>query len=333
VLSIAVSSILAWPFAAVLGVPIAYDIIIRQKRFLFFIIWSLICFLIIAVPVAYIDSHYYGKFVLSWLNIIAYNVFGGGGPDLYGTELWSFYFINGFLNFNVVFLLALVSWPLIELKGRLQPQSNTGNNVVLLWRFIVLPMVIWMGVFFTRPHKEERFLFPIYPLICLSGAISVSLLQDLLMGVVSHVKLGRGILKLLPALVVLAHGVLGLSRTLALHYNYQAPLQVYTVINSQPVLSFTGYMKEINVCVGKEWHRFPSNYFIPDRIIQPFRGRWHMKFIKSEFKGQLPKPYASGPRATSIIPTHMNDMNKEEPTRYVRASITIVAVFRNYIVV
>lgn len=39
------------------------------------------------------------------------------------------------------------------------------------------PMYLWMLVFFTRPHKEERFLFPIYPLICLSGAVALSSLQ------------------------------------------------------------------------------------------------------------------------------------------------------------
>lgn len=39
------------------------------------------------------------------------------------------------------------------------------------------PMYLWMLVFFTRPHKEERFLFPIYPLVCLSGAVALSSLQ------------------------------------------------------------------------------------------------------------------------------------------------------------
>lgn len=38
-------------------------------------------------------------------------------------------------------------------------------------------MYLWMLVFFTRPHKEERFLFPIYPLVCLSGAVALSSLQ------------------------------------------------------------------------------------------------------------------------------------------------------------
>lgn len=44
---------------------------------------------------------------------------------------------------------------------------------------------------------------------------------------------------------------------------------------------------------------------------------WQLHFIQSEFKGQLPQPYASGPLATQIIPANMNDQNLEEPSRYV----------------
>lgn len=42
-----------------------------------------------------------------------YNVFGGKGrgPDIYGTEPWNFYVINGFLNFNFLFIMALLSIP------------------------------------------------------------------------------------------------------------------------------------------------------------------------------------------------------------------------------
>lgn len=39
------------------------------------------------------------------------------------------------------------------------------------------PMYIWFLIFFIQPHKEERFLFPVYPLICLCGAVSLSALQ------------------------------------------------------------------------------------------------------------------------------------------------------------
>jgi alpha-1,2-mannosyltransferase len=40
----------------------------------------------------------------------------GGGPDIFGTEPYYFYFSNLFLNFNVVFLLALISFPLLVIS-------------------------------------------------------------------------------------------------------------------------------------------------------------------------------------------------------------------------
>ncbi len=63
-----------------------------------------------------IDSFMYGRVVFTPLNIILYNVFGKGGPDLYGTEPWTYYFINGFLNLNFSFVLCLLCFPLVEFK-------------------------------------------------------------------------------------------------------------------------------------------------------------------------------------------------------------------------
>ena len=48
-----------------------------------------------------------------------------------------------------------------------------------------------------------------------------------------------------------------------------------------------------------------------------FHFRWNLQFIKSEFSGQLPKQYEKKPFATKVTPSHMNDENLEEPTRYV----------------
>jgi len=48
---------------------------------------------------------------------------------------------------------------------------------------------------------------------------------------------------------------------------------------------------------------------------------WQLQFIRSEFKGQLPKPYSSKADATKIIPSDMNDLNKEEPSRYVSVKL------------
>ena len=49
--------------------------------------------------------------------------------------------------------------------------------------------------------------------------------------------------------------------------------------------------------------------------------RWSLQFIKSDFAGQLPKQYGKEPGATKSIPTHMNDRNLEETTRYVSINL------------
>lgn len=180
-----------------------------------------------------------------------------------------------------------------------------------------------MGIFFTRAHKEERFLFPIYPLICLSASTFIYILQDITPTISYMLRIHKRVRAKVTYLVAffglllcVVHAVLSCSRGLALHYGYQAPMQLYMDINSQRVLGFTLYMKEINVCVGKEWYRYSSSFFLPDNRILPLRARWHLRYLRSDFRGQLPKPYSSLPNATAIIPSNMNDMNQEEVSRY-----------------
>lgn len=93
-----------WPFAGLLGLPIAIDIIFRRKELMLFIQWCTICLLFILLPMIYIDSEYYGRLVVAPWNLVKYNIFTDHGPDLYGTEPWTFYFINGFLNYNIVWV-------------------------------------------------------------------------------------------------------------------------------------------------------------------------------------------------------------------------------------
>lgn len=115
---------------------------------------------------------------------------------------------------------------------------------------------------------------------------------------------------MLGALFLVLHVILGVSRCLALYKGYHAPFDVYMEVDRIAQDSnFQPPHRVMNICVGKEWYRFPSNFFLPDN--------WHLQFIPSEFKGQLPKPYANYPNATAIVPDHMNDWNGEEPSRYV----------------
>ncbi|KAJ8974920.1 hypothetical protein NQ317_010203 [Molorchus minor] len=168
----ALGSLLGWPFAALLGVPIAFDMLFRKKLYTDFVAWSAISALVILLPIVIIDSMIYGCITVAPFNIVKYNIFGGAGPNLYGTEPFSYYLINGFLNFNFVWVLALVSPFMITLNYYFVPSKNKSTLYLPYW-LSLSPMFLWLAVFMVQEHKEERFLFPIYPLICLSGAISV----------------------------------------------------------------------------------------------------------------------------------------------------------------
>ncbi|XP_075047014.1 alpha-1,2-mannosyltransferase ALG9 isoform X1 [Mixophyes fleayi] len=314
VLGVAAGAIWGWPFSAVLGIPIAFDLLFLKQKWKSFINWSLVALILFLVPLVAIDSYYYGKLVIAPLNIVLYNVFTPHGPDLYGTEPWPFYFINGFLNFNIVFIMALFSLPLTWLMEHLLQKINTVQNLGRPYWLTLSPMYIWLLIFLMQPHKEERFLFPIYPLICLSGAVALSALQKCYHFLFQRYRLEHYTVSSnwLALGTVLLFGILSFSRSIALFRGYHAPLDLYPEfyrIAKDPSIHTVPESKTVNVCVGKEWYRFPSHFLLPDN--------WQLQFIKSEFRGQLPKPYAKGRRATRIVPNDMNDQNLEETSRYV----------------
>jgi hypothetical protein len=151
--------------------------------------------------------------------------------------------------------------------------------------------------------------------------------------------------RLTRVIVLFVFLVLSLSRGLALHRGYHAPLQVYAEL---PALIQD---QQARVCVGKEWYRFPSSFFLPnDKYVGGFRkggrfrpilsgwctqvgghsvplfpfsrARTELLYIQSEFRGLLPKPFASID-GTRVIPSAMNHMNRAEPSRYVRGPLLL----------
>ncbi len=92
-------------------------------------------------------------------------------------------------------------------------------------------------------------------------------------------------------MIMLAYGALSLSRAASLHVNYFGAVATWDKLSHLPLDpefklpdSLAGNDDPINVCVGKEWHRFPNSFFLPD-------DRWRLRFLRSEFRGQLPQPY------------------------------------------
>ncbi|XP_059049464.1 alpha-1,2-mannosyltransferase ALG9 [Achroia grisella] len=313
VLLTAATTLLSWPFTALLGVPIAIDMLIIKRQFVEFFKWSILSLLIILLPTVAVDSYHYGRLVVAPWNIVAYNIFTEHGPDLYGVEPWTYYFVNGFLNFNIIWVLAL-SCPLLLLACTvIMPRSTARASFCAPYWLDLMPIVLWLGVFMIQPHKEERFLYPVYSMIVLAGAISLDCIQKMTFAVGTelfrwrkererrHYLAYTGPLMVMCVLLAAAGGI---SRITALYTNYHGPMRL---LRSLPPASTT----DSYLCFGKEWYRSPSSFHAPG---------YNIRFIPSEFQGQMPAPYAQSANATRLIHPHFNDLNKGDNRTYIQPS-------------
>ncbi|XP_026323884.1 alpha-1,2-mannosyltransferase ALG9 [Hyposmocoma kahamanoa] len=303
VLFTAANALLSWPFTALIGLPIAVDMLILKRQFVEFFKWSLISLIIILLPTIAVDSYHYGRLVIAPWNIIAYNIFTEHGPDLYGVEPWTYYFINGFLNFNFVWVLALCCPVHLMVCRALAPRSTLRATFCKPYWLTLLPLDLWLAVFMLQPHKEERFLYPVYSMIVLGGAIGLDCMQKMMFWLGTEVfrwqkdrrhYLASEYAGQVMILAACGIGIIGISRTVALYNNYHGPM---TILNHLPPTS-----EPLNICYGKDWYRYPSSFHIP-------RGS-NIRFIRSDFKGQLPAPYSSEKNATRLIHPYFNDQNK-----------------------
>ncbi|CAG4990997.1 unnamed protein product [Colias eurytheme] len=305
----AVTSLLSWPFTALLGLPIAIDMLILKKQFKEFFKWSIIALLLILLPTIAVDSWHYGRLVVAPWNIVAYNIFTEHGPDLYGVEPWTYYFVNGFLNFNAVWVLALCC-PLLLASCHVIVRSTARAPFCTPYWLSLMPLALWLAVFMAQPHKEERFLYPVYSMIVLSGAISLDCVQKMTFAVGSEllrVYRSRHYLAHTTPLVVavvLVGGAASLSRIAALYHHYHGPM---AILRHLPPTDTTTY-----VCFGKEWYRSPSSFHLPPN--------YHIRFVASEFGGQLPAPYSEASNATRLIHPYFNDLNKGNNSTYLQPS-------------
>lgn len=49
-----------------------------------------------------------------------------------------------------------------------------------------MPFYIWLGILSLQAHKEERFMFPAYPMLCFNAAVALYLVRGWLE--VSYIK-------------------------------------------------------------------------------------------------------------------------------------------------
>ena len=251
--------------------------------------------------------------VVPW-RIVAYNVFGGSdrGPDIFGTEPWDFYIRNLGLNFNIWFIFAVLAAPFLILDFWIRSRSTTRQSSIRSALFIT-PFYIWLAIFSAQAHKEERFMYPAYPFLCLNAAVSVHVLLSYVGSSDRTIFVGRipGRIKLACVIssAILAIGI-GALRILGIVSAYRAPLEVYSSLRRPAFLQ-----AEHTVCLGKEWYRFPSSYFLPENM--------RARFVKSAFDGLLPGQFNEAGvgfglfPGTWLEPSGMNDRNIEDPGKYV----------------
>ncbi|KAL8946137.1 MAG: hypothetical protein Q9222_007428 [Ikaeria aurantiellina] len=317
-----IGAIVGWPFSGALIIPLlAEDLTLSSMtgdiseiiyRLLDGVVRSL---LFLALQVA-VDTFFFHKVTVVPWNIISYNVFSGAsrGPDIFGTEPWEFYFRNLALNFNLWFLLALSAAPILSVQFLLQGRSSTRQSPIRSMVFAA-PFYLWLAIFSTQSHKEERFMYPIYPFLALNAAISLHTMLAYFGGADPAKLVGRIPAKLklyMVSLCVILALDISVARTVGIVSAYRAPLQVYAPLQEAEFAN-----TEANVCLGKEWYRFPSSYFLPTGM--------RAKFIKSAFDGLLPGQFNEAKTGfgffpgTWLIPPGMNDQNIEDSGKHVRS--------------
>lgn len=268
--------------------------------------------------------------VVTW-NIVKYNIFSStGGPELYGTEPWDFYLRNLALNFNVWFILALMALPLFLVQKAL---STSGQSLQSGLRAIVFvaPFYMWLAIFSAQPHKEERFMYPLYPFLALNASMSLHILLSAIGTSNPKALLGRipARLRLLAVgAVFLLSLFISLARIYGIYSAYHAPMSIYKPFWGDGQGQDAVGAEEDLVCFAKEWHRFPSSYFLPRDM--------HAKFVRSAFRGLLPGEFSEAKvgfgfwSGTWLSTSGLNDGNQEDLGKYVEARTCSLLVDTQY---
>jgi len=285
----------------------------------------------ILVVATVFDSLLYGRFVSPQLSFLRYNVGGGGQSSLYGTEPFWWYLLNGFLQLNIQLPLGLAApFLLSSLKTAKEGDGDKPASAqAVLAESLTSPAFalacvpcVWTAVLSLLPHKEERFLYVAYPQFAFATALVLDRLSVLYPMKVDISPLWKSAAwtKTRKFLGIRggktakkgahAYSVIGLTLTgmffvsfcrLNAVMNYTAPAKIWGAL---PRLVKDG---EATVCVGAEWHEYPSSFFLPGP-------QYRLGFLKTDFKGLLPFPFNS---LSSEAPVYFNDKNKANPNQWI----------------
>eukprot|EP00835_Amoeboradix_gromovi_P005562 NODE_535_length_7046_cov_0.230747.p2 type:complete len:495 gc:universal NODE_535_length_7046_cov_0.230747:2526-1042(-) len=279
--TIVIMSVFCWPFCGIFVIMPFLDLLFHRFHYLNSYIIAGIWQSLLAVSISVlVDYYFYQKLVLVAWNIVSYNIFSDLGPELYGTEPLLYYIKVLMLHWGPLCLLMPLG-VLLSFYSRHPMRIISSCSVI-----------IWLLIFFSQPHKEERFLYPIYPLLTLEASHALLFVKS---------KVSR----VLYFFVISAFVVFSVLRLTALLPRNN----ISHLFRSVPSGS--------TICLKDEWHLYPSSFNIPTDT--------QVRFIKGEFKGQLPYTFQQNAmdnsisnkwQASSVKMTQVNDGNKQEMNRY-----------------
>ncbi|KAJ4726436.1 Mannosyltransferase [Melia azedarach] len=299
-MAVAVSAagvILGWPFSILAFLPVVICSLARRFKQTF-LAGAFTSLALLALSLL-VDYQYYQRWTSSVLNLLVYNVVGGGESHLYGTEGASYYLRNGFNNFNFCFILAFLFLAILPIA-----RKKYAPDLLV----VVSSFYIWLGFMSLQPHKEERFLYPVYPLVCVAASAVIESFPDLFRDQYNSsanylLVMGAKILRPVALSLILSASH---ARTFSLINGYGAPIEVYKILEHHDDAGAGSV-----VCVGSEWHRYPSSFFIPDYVGE-------VQWIDDGFRGLLPFPFNSTLGGTSAAPSYFNNKNKASDQQYLQ---------------
>ncbi|CAN0022760.1 unnamed protein product, partial [Heterosigma akashiwo] len=339
-----------WPFVAVLYVPFALAALVdlwAQRRFFWMVGWGLLALASLAAPVFLTERRFYGRDTMPAWNIFRYNVLSareGRGDELYGVEPASYYLKNLFLNLNVGAIIAFC-FPLAALAGLLS-RTKALRSEARARALFLSPLALWLGIMFAKPHKEERFLYPVYPLVYLAAAFVLDGAQRWAEARPGDDGRGRAAAAAaagsgggggwarcsLGAGALVLAGLLSMARTAAVLRNYSAPCRLWEKFyyRELPPAYRRAERAWDPAAAAAEGGGGPppppppppgltvaraASGTVPSRSSSPGR-RCTVGFLPPGSR-ELPQPGARRPPCTLPRPAQpFNDLNREEPARY-----------------
>ncbi|KAH9723038.1 Dol-P-Man:Man(6)GlcNAc(2)-PP-Dol alpha-1,2-mannosyltransferase [Citrus sinensis] len=291
-MAVAVSAagvILGWPFSILAFLPVVFYSLARRFKQAF-LAGAATSVTLLALSV-FVDYQYYRRWASSVLNLVVYNVVGGAGMVRFSSMQFSWDF-RFFRNLN---------------DRELQHCSN---------------LLGVLGVHIDSMKEDKRagaleksrifattwFLYPIYPLICVAASAVIESFPDIFRDKYDP----NANFVMVTTAKVLRPFVLGLilcashSRTFSLVNGYAAPIEVYKILQHHDDAG-PGSV----VCVGSEWHRYPSSFFIPNYVGE-------VRWLDDGFRGLLPLPFNSTLGGTSAAPSYFNNENKASDQQFLQ---------------